>query len=207
MHAPERALVEAPDGEIVALVTAGQREAFEVLVRRHNQRLFRAVRAVMRSDPEAEDVLQQAWIDIYRHLAQFRGDAAFSTWATRICVHAALAHARKRPAIAEVQDMPCGDSPDQALEAAQLGVLLETSLAQLPQGHREVMVLRDVLELDTAETATCLGISDEAVRVRLHRARAAVAATLAEKMIDKLYAFAGDRCARMTRNVMSAIML
>ena len=123
MHAPERALVEAPDGEIVALVAAGQREAFEVLVRRHNQRLFRAVRAVMRSDPEAEDVLQQAWLDIYHHLAQFRGDAAFSTWAT-------------------------------------------------------------------AETATCLGISDEAVRVRLHRARAAVAATLAEKMIDKLYAFA-----------------
>ncbi len=207
MNAPERALVEASDGEIVALVTAGQREAFEVLVRRHNQRLFRAVRAVMRSDPEAEDVLQQAWLDIYRHLAQFRGDAAFSTWATRICVHAALAHARKRPVIAEVQDMPGGDSPDEALEAAQLGVLLETSLAQLPQGHREVMVLRDVLELDTAETATCLGISDEAVRVRLHRARAAVAATLAEKMIDKLYAFAGDRCDRMTRNVMSAIML
>ncbi|HUJ62539.1 MAG TPA: sigma-70 family RNA polymerase sigma factor [Kofleriaceae bacterium] len=207
MTVTARALLEASDAEIVDLVNAGAREVFEVLVRRHNQRLFRAARAILRSDTEAEDVLQQAWLDIYRNLGQFRGDAQFTTWATRICVHAAIAHARKRPVIAEVEDAPGGDAPDAALEAAQLGALLEASLAQLPQGHREVMVLRDVLELDTAETAACLGLSQEAVRVRLHRARAAVAAALAETMIDKVYAFDGDRCDRMTRNVMASIML
>ena len=80
-------------------------------------------------------------------------------------------------------------------------------LGHLPQGNREVMVLRDVLELDTAETAACLGLTEEAVRVRLHRARAAVAAELTERMIDKVYSFDGARCDRMTRNVMAAIAL
>jgi RNA polymerase sigma-70 factor (ECF subfamily) len=205
MTDPARALAELPDAEIVARVLAGAREDFEALVRRHNQRLFRAARAITHSDHEAEDVLQQAWLDIFRHLSQFRGDAAFTTWATRITVNAAIAHARKRPAIAEVEDAPGGASPDVEVERAQLGKLLEASLATLPQGHREVLVLRDVLELDTAETAECLGLTDEAVRVRLHRARAALAAMLAEQMLDKIYAFAGERCDRITAYVMRAV--
>src|SRR5262245_47272770 len=167
------ALEEARDEEIVAAVVAGDRAAFELLVRRHNQRLYRAARAILHSDDEAEDVLQQTWLDIFRNLHQFRGSSAFTTWATRITVNAAIALARKRPPIAEVTDMPSTDSPDDAVAASQLGKLLESTLAQLPQGHREVMVLRDVLELDTAETAALLGLTEEAVRVRLHRARAA----------------------------------
>ncbi len=206
MTVPAQTLEELPDRDIVARVLAGAREEFQVLVRRHNQRLFRAARAITKSDHEAEDVLQQAWLDIFRHLSQVRGDAAFTTWATRIAVNAAIAHARKRPQIAEVPDAPGGASPDDAVERAQLGKLLEASLQLLPQGHREVMVLRDVLELDTAETAECLGLTEEAVRVRLHRARAAVAATLAEQMIDKVYSFDGTRCDRITRNVMAQIL-
>jgi len=203
MNAP--ALAALTDHDVVTRVLAGARQDFEVLVRRHNQRLYRAARAITHSDTEAEDVLQQAWLDIYRNLSQFRGDAAFTTWATRIAVNAAISHARKRPAIAEVEDGPGGAGPDDAVERAQLGKLLEASLAQLPQGHREVMVLRDVLELDTAETAQCLGLTEEAVRVRLHRARAAVAANLAEQMIDKVYSFDGVRCDRITHNVMRAV--
>jgi RNA polymerase sigma-70 factor, ECF subfamily len=205
MTAPAPALEELSDRDVVTRVLGGAREDFQVLVRRHNQRLFRAARAITKSDHEAEDVLQQAWLDIFRHLSQFRGDAAFTTWATRIAVNAAILHARKRPAIAEVQDMPGGASPDDAVERAQLGKLLEASLQLLPQGHREVMVLRDVLELDTAETAECLGLTEEAVRVRLHRARAQVAASLTEQMIDKVYSFDGARCDRVTAFVMSAI--
>jgi RNA polymerase sigma-70 factor, ECF subfamily len=99
------------------------------------------------------------------------------------------------------------EKPDEDAERAELGRLLEECLERLPQGNREVMVLRDVLELDTAETAEMLGLSEEAVRVRLHRARAAVAAELTERMISKVYSFAGERCARITRNVMAAIAL
>jgi RNA polymerase sigma-70 factor, ECF subfamily len=199
-------LEELSDRDLVDHVLAGTRADFEVLVRRHNQRLFRAARAISHNDHEAEDVTQQAWLDIFRHLSQFRGDAAFTTWATRIAVNAAIAQARKRPIIAEVKDSPGGASPADDVDRAQLGVLLEETLQQLPQGHREVMVLRDVLELDTAETAHCLGLSEEAVRVRLHRARAAVAASLTDRMIDKVYSFDGARCDRMTAAVMAAII-
>jgi RNA polymerase sigma-70 factor, ECF subfamily len=200
-------LEELTDQELIERVRGGAREDFEVLVRRHNQRLYRAARAIMKSDDEAEDIVQQAWLEVFRNLAQFRGDAAFTTWATRIAVNAAITHARKRPVIAEVPEGVAMDKPDEDLERAELGHLLEECLERLPQGNREVMVLRDVLELDTAETAQMLGLSEEAVRVRLHRARAALAAELTERMINKVYSFAGERCARITRNVMAAIAL
>jgi RNA polymerase sigma-70 factor (ECF subfamily) len=193
------------DQALVERIVSGSRDEFEQLVRRHNQRLFRAARAIVRSDHEAEDVVQQTWLEIYRHLPQFRGDAQFTTWATRICVNAALAVARKRPVIAEIVDVEGGEVPDDVVDREQLGRVLQDVLGHLPQGNREVMVLRDVLELDTAETAACLGLTEEAVRVRLHRARAAVAAELTERAIDKVYSFDGARCDRMTRNVMAAI--
>ena len=139
------ALALDSDSAIIARVVSGAREEFEALVRRHNQRLFRAARAIVKSDVEAEDVLQQTWLDIFRHLGQFRGDALFTTWATRIAVNAALAHARKQPVIAEVVDSADTVTPDDAGEQQQLGKILEKCLQQLPQGSREVMVLRDVL--------------------------------------------------------------
>ena len=193
------------DADLIARVLAGSRDDFELIVRRHNQRLFRAARAVLHSDTDAEDALQQAWLEIYRNLGSFRGDAAFSTWATRITVNAALSHARKRPTLSEATAIETGAGPDADLERVEIGRVLEGCLDQLPQGNREVMVLRDVLELDTAETAALLGLSEEAVRVRLHRARAAVAAALTELTLDHVYEFDGERCDRVTRHVMAAI--
>jgi RNA polymerase sigma-70 factor (ECF subfamily) len=193
------------DRAAIARVLAGDQAAFEILVRRHNQRLFRAARAITRTDTDAEDVLQQAWLDVYRNLAQFRGDAAFATWATRIAVHQAVAMTRKRPLVAEIVETATDVAPDVELSRAQMGALLETCLAGIPQGNREVMVLRDVLELDTSETAACLGLTEEAVRVRLHRARAAVAAALTEQLADharEIYTFDGARCDRITALVM-----
>src|SRR4051794_2972180 len=122
------ALASLSDHELIERVVAGSRADFEVLVRRHNQRLFRAARAIVKADEEAEDVVQQTWLEVYRHLGQFRGDSAFTTWATRIAVNAALAHVRKRPTIAEVQDVEGGDAPDEAVERDQLGRLLEACL-------------------------------------------------------------------------------
>jgi len=202
-------VAELEDRDIIARVVAGDHAAFEVLVRRHNQRLFRAARAITRSDTDAEDVLQQAWLGVFRNLSQFRGDSAFSTWAIRIAVHEAIALTRKRPIIAEVVDSPSDVAPDVDLARSQIGSLLENCLANIPQGNREVMVLRDVLELDTAETAACLGLTEEAVRVRLHRARAAIAAALTEQLAEharELYSFDGERCARVTARVMSSVL-
>jgi RNA polymerase sigma-70 factor (ECF subfamily) len=196
---------EADDVAVVAQILAGYRAEFEILVRRHNQRLYRAARAITRSDADAEDVLQQTWLAIYKNLGRFRGDAAFATWATRIAVNEAIAITRKRPLLAEVPEVADAETPAQELDRAELGKLLEHCLAQLPQGNREVMVLRDVLELDTAETAACLGLTEEAVRVRLHRGRAAVAAALDHRMAD-VYGFDGARCDRITAHVMRNVM-
>ncbi|MEO8846574.1 MAG: sigma-70 family RNA polymerase sigma factor [Kofleriaceae bacterium] len=200
---PELSVREPDDAELISRVCSGARADFQLLVRRHNQRLFRAARAVLRSDTDAEDAVQQAWLDIYRNLKSFRGEAAFTTWATRITVNTAILHARKRPTLIEASNTDTGAGPDVALERAEIGRVLEGCLAQLPQGNREVMVLRDVLELDTAETAACLGLTEEAVRVRLHRARAAVAAALTELTLDHVYEFDGARCDRLTSNVMA----
>jgi RNA polymerase sigma-70 factor (ECF subfamily) len=206
MEAPAR-VPEPSDLEIVTSVLGGERALFEVLVRRHNQRLYRAARAITRADADAEDVLQQTWLKIFRNLRQFRGDASFATWATRIAIHEAISFARKRPAIAEVVDS-ADPSPtlDDAIDHAQLGALLERCLGMILQGNREVIVLRDVLELDTAETAACLGLTEEAVRVRLHRGRAAVAATLTEQLGD-VYSFDGAHCDRITTLVMREVMV
>src|SRR5690349_13436314 len=203
---------ELHDRDVISRVLAGDHAAFEILVRRYNQRMFRAARAITRTDADAEDVLQQAWLGVFRSLGQFRGDAAFATWATRIAVNEAIALTRKRPMVAQVVDAPSNiapDAPDADLARSQIGVLLERCLANIPQGHREVMVLRDVLELDTAETAACLGLTEEAVRVRLHRARAAIAATVTERLAEHargIYGFDGARCDRVTAWVMRAIM-
>lgn len=199
------ASAQLSDAEIVTRVAAGERALFETLVRRHNQRMYRAARAVTRSDADAEDVLQQAWLNVFRNLGRFRGDAAFATWATRIAVNEAIAVTRKRPIVAEVTDMPSELTPEIQLDRAQLGALLERCLATIPQGNREVMVLRDVLEMDTAETAACLGLSEEAVRVRLHRGRAAVAAVLTSTMGD-VYHFDGERCDRITAYVLRHVL-
>jgi RNA polymerase sigma-70 factor (ECF subfamily) len=203
MGTPARA--DATDFELVESVLAGDRAAFEPLVRRYNQRMYRAARAVTRSDIDAEDVLQQAWLNVYKNLSQFRGDASFSTWVTRIAVHEAIAVNRKRPLIMEVTDTASDVTPVTEVDRAQLGALLEQCLAQIPQGNREVMVLRDVLELDTAETADLLGLSPEAVRVRLHRARAAIA-TVLTNLTQEVYRFDGARCDRITARVMSNVL-
>lgn len=201
--------LELTDHDLVVRVRDGARDDFEQLVRRHNQRLFRAARGIVKTDAEAEDVVQQTWLDAYRNLGQFRGDAAFTTWLTRICIHAALSHVRKRPVVGDVVDIEGGIAPEvpsDVVDRAELGTVLESVLQRLPQTSREVMVLRDVLELDTAETAACLGLTEEAVRVRLHRARASVQAELMQKL-DGVYSFDGARCDRVTRNVMAVIVL
>lgn len=199
------------DVELVAAICAGDRRSFESLVQRHNQRLYRVVRAILRSDNDAEDALQQTWLSIFRSIGNFRGESTFVTWATRIAARTAIAHGRRLPTIAEIAETAdSAETPEAALERQQLGALFEKLLSDLPQGHREVMVLRDIMELDTAETAICLQLSEAAVRVRLHRARADVAAVLTASLDNHsrmVYGFDGMRCARITTAVMNAIEL
>jgi RNA polymerase sigma-70 factor (ECF subfamily) len=198
---------DATDTEVIAHVLAGARDDFAILVRRYNQRMYRACRAVLRDDQEAEDAVQAAWIKVYRHLASFRGDAAFTTWITRIAVREATArHRRVQPTLVAIEETTVSEdhSPADNTYTAELGRIFERRLDELPDGLRSVVLLRDVLELDTAETAECLGIREEAVRVRLHRARHALAEVV-DTGLSEAWRFLGDRCDRVTAAVMAAI--
>ena len=207
------------DEEVVARVLEGDTAAFELLMRRHNQRLYRTARAILRDDAEAEDVMQDAYVRAYEHLDQFAGRAKFSTWLTRIAVHEALARVRRRGRFEAIETMvesggetmtfaSHAPSPEQQAVSAQSSSLLEAAILDLPDGYRSVLMMRDIEELDTSETAQCLGLSEENVKVRLHRARALLRRELyakAGKARASAFGFMGERCDRVVREVLSRI--
>lgn len=206
------------DEQIVALVLEGQTALFEVLMRRHNERIYRAARAILRDEREAEDVMQQAYVNAYAALRQFDHRAAFATWLTRIAVHEALARARKRsrytPFDEEARGMDYSMRTAQAADperqafAKELGGLLESAVDALPDGQREVFMLRDVEGLSTAETADSLGVSEDVIKTRLSRARAALRRDLyirAGLAASNAFTFQRPRCDRIVEAVMARI--
>ncbi len=202
-----------PDHAVVTRVLAGAPESFEILMRRYNQRVFRAVRAVLRDDAEAEDVLQDAWVRAYSHLGQFAGRAGFATWLTRIAIHEALARKRRRARQLPLPEHAATLSsrtrpPEDEVGARQVAAVLEAAIDALPAPYRAVFVLRDVQDLDTEETAACLDVPAATVKTRLHRARALLRARLdatLEVAADGVFAFAGQRCDRAVAAVLGRI--
>jgi RNA polymerase sigma-70 factor (ECF subfamily) len=207
------------DEEIVARVRAGETRLFELIMRRHNQRIYRAARAVLRDDGEAEDVMQDAYVRAFAHLHEFEGRARFSTWLTRIAVHEALARLRRGRRLQpidsqaeETQSMPTDPrfNPEQQASDGEIRTVLERAIDQLPDEFRSVFVLRAVEEMTGAETAECLGIPEETVKTRLFRARARIQETLLEALepaAHRAYAFHLSRCDRVVAAVLSRLGL
>ena len=205
----------ATDEELVQRVVAGDAGLFEILMRRHNQRIYRAVRAVLRGDDDTEDVMQQAYLNAYQALHQFAGDAQFSTWLTRIAVNEALGRRRKRMRVegqgddVDITLVESGEpDPEQQASQTELREVMQREVAALPDTFRAVVMMRDVEGLSTSETAQCLGISDDLVKQRLHRARAMLRENLYERAgvtLHSLFAFGSSRCDRVVANVMAAI--
>jgi len=210
------------DGEIVARVRAGETTLFEVLMRRHNQRVYRVARAVLKDETEAEDAMQQAYINAFRHLDQFAERAQFSTWLTRIAVHEALARLRQRKAQTAVAPPSDADShrelmesmaarepnPEQLAYTAELGHLLESAVDALPEAYRLVFVLREIEGLSTSETAAGLSLGEEAVKTRLHRARAMLRRAIADRLgaaSAQAFSFHASRCDRVVAAVFAQI--
>jgi RNA polymerase sigma-70 factor (ECF subfamily) len=206
------------DEQVVGQVLAGQTALFEVLMRRHNERIYRAARAILRDDREAEDVMQQAYVNAYAHLRQFDGRAAFATWLTRIAVHESLARVRRRGRYERLDaDAPPADTPmtstsipdpERQAIARELAGFVESAIDRLPDRAREVFVLREVQGLDTAETAESLGISEDAVKTRLSRAKAALRRDLfvrAGVAAPSAFTFHLSRCDRIVAAVFARI--
>lgn len=204
------------DEQVVERVLAGETAFFEVIMRRYNQRLYRAARAITRSDSEAEDVVQDAYVRAFQHLGQYRGESAFGSWLTRIAVNEAIARLRQskkfepfEDAEGEVVHMSSPDrSPEQNAADSETRALLEQAVERLPDNYRVVYMLREVEELSTAETAQVLEATEENVKVRLHRARALLRRQLyatVGKNAREAFTFHAVRCDRVVRNVFARL--
>lgn len=208
------------DDEVIARIRAGDTPLYELLMRRHNQRLFRAIRSVIASDADAEDVLQEAWVRAFEHLDQFAGEAAFATWVTKIALYEAFGRLRKGKRFTALENddgeimaearrgMTNTDDPEKQVMRAELGQALQSAVDRLPEAYRSVFVLREVERLSTLETAQCLSLSEEAVKTRLHRSRAMLRQDLETWMgpaLSDAYAFMGHRCDRVVAAVMERI--
>ncbi|WP_321939959.1 MULTISPECIES: RNA polymerase sigma factor [unclassified Paraburkholderia] len=216
-----------PDADIVRRIMAGDLAAFELLMRRHNRRLYRLARATLRNDAEAEDALQDAYLKAFRALAGFRGDAALYTWLSRLVLNECLGRmrraARRQNVVPMLPDCPDDEqmtsdmnplntrddyAPDQSASRAEIRALLERKLDALPVGFRTVFVLRSVEELSIEETAQSLGIAEATVRSRHFRARQMLRESLVqelERLGPDLFEFGGRNCDRIVAAVLARL--
>jgi len=180
---------EPGDETLAAQAAAGDDAAFEALVERYQARVFRLA-CRLTSDTDAPDVLQETFLQVYRHLPSFRGESQFGTWLYRIASNAALMHRRacaRRPAESLDMFLPRFDAlgmhaatPAELQVAARADELLDRkflagkareAIARLPDLYRDAFVLRDLEEMSTADVARALGVEPATVRQRVHRAR------------------------------------
>jgi RNA polymerase sigma-70 factor (ECF subfamily) len=207
------------DEQIVERVLAGETALYEVVMRRYNTRLYRVARAILKNDGEAEDVMQDAYVRAFQHLRQFEGRAKFSTWLTRIAVHEALARVHKAKRIEEWDDMDetkqnrigaaqIRSNPESEAASVELSGILEQAIGSLPENYRAVVMMRDVEELSTSETAECLFITEDNVKIRLHRAHGLLRKELYAKAkisTTEAFPFHAARCDRVVSAVFSVL--
>ena len=206
------------DAEIIQQVLAGNTALFELLMRRYNERIYRAARSIVRDEEEAEDIMQQAYVNAFAHLRQFNGSAQFSTWLTRIAINEALARVRRRGRYEALDDDLSNvepfmstnpvQNPERQAFVGELRGLLEWAIDTLPDGMREVFVLRDVEGLSTAEVAESLDVSEDVVKTRLSRGRAALRRALLERTgasAPEAFRFYRPRCDRVVQQVLARI--
>jgi RNA polymerase sigma-70 factor, ECF subfamily len=209
------------DHALAQLAARGSEDAMRLIIKRHNQRLFRVARGVLRDDAEAEDVVQETYVRAFSNLARFRGDARLSTWLTRIALNDALGRIRaRRPSIdfddadlIEGQMLMSPSTPIQTnpeTEAARSHVrrVLEEAVDGLPETFRMVFLLRDVDGMSIEETAGCLAIQAQTVKTRLHRARRLLRTAIEKRLtasFHELFPFDGARCAHVADQVIERL--
>jgi RNA polymerase sigma-70 factor (ECF subfamily) len=215
------------DDQLIARILGGQPQLFEVFVRRFNRRLFRTIRAILHSDGDVEEVMQQAYVEAYAHLDQFAGRASISTWITRIAIHAAFAHLRRtrreQPTGADAEvlhslapeaqamgNQMTGENPEQVASKRELRLVLENSVDALPEHYRLVFVLRALEELSVTATAECLELNEETVRTRFFRARSLLRKHVLAQMAttqSEAFDFHLSRCERVVTKVFERLGL
>jgi len=202
------------DEEVVERVKGGDTALYEILMRRYNQRLYRVTVGILRDGAEAEDVMQDAYVRAYEHLEQFEGRAPFASWLTRIAVHEALARIRQRGHYEPLDETEDGEismrmidttpDPEQNASRSETSELLEAAVLGLPEPYRIVVMLRDVEEMSTKDAAEALELTEENVKVRLHRGHTMMRSWLLARVGSggkNAFLFMGERCDRVVQEV------
>lgn len=221
----ESAHLGMTDAEVARRIASGDRSALQLLMRRHNQKLYRTARSILKDETEAEDAVQEAYLSAYRAMGSFRSDAKLSTWLVRIVANEALARLRKRKRSAEIirldgdtqsagqssevnMSQASPEQPDHAASRAEARRMLERKIDELPDAFRATFVLRAIEELSVEETAVVLDIPEATVRSRLFRARGMLRESLAREIdfaFEDAFAFAGGRCDRIVACVLARL--
>jgi len=206
------------DEALVDRARARDSAAFELLMRRHNQRVYRVVRSILRDADEIEDVIQQAYMQAFVHLDQFGGAARWSTWVCRIAINEALARVRGRGRFVSIdaaseEDMtdfdrvPAGD-PERAAAGREFGQMVEQAIDGLPEIYRAVLIMREVEGMSTNEAAAVLDVEPEVIKTRLHRARASLRTAVENRVGDQMknaFTFGNERCDRVVAAVLARL--
>lgn len=198
------------DHELLARMRTGDADAFALLMRCNNQRLYRLARGILNDEGEAEEAVQEGYLRAFTHLDSFKGEASLATWLARIVVNEALGRRRRQRPSVDVADLehlpadgdsalaaPTATSPEQIAARREIRRTIERAVDALPDPFRFVFVMRAVEQLSTRETARCLGIPEETVKTRLHRANKALREALSDEFAaiwDDAFPFAGARC-------------
>jgi RNA polymerase sigma-70 factor, ECF subfamily len=218
-----RIAVPSDDAELVRRALARDDTAFRTIMERYNRRLYRIARGILRNDTEAEDVVQEAYVNAFAHLEGFRGDSSLAAWLSRITMNEALGRLRReRPAVdleafeaqrteAQIIQFPqtvASDNPERTMAQREILQLVERATDNLPEIFRIVFITRVIEGMSVEETADLLGLQPETVKTRLHRARRLVREQLNKQIGPVLmgaFPFAGRRCKHMTDAVMQRL--
>ena len=211
---------EPSDSELLRRAQQGDATAFATLIRRHDRYLYRVARSMLANDHEAEDVVQETFLRAFTGLSDFRGLAALRTWLTRIALNEAIRLRRQHRSTVDLGALPAvragnamqadgsGPDPERAAARSQIRRVLERAIDDLPVAFRTVLILRDVEEISIAQTAKLLGIREETVKTRLHRARRMLRESLGEQIalaLKDVFPFERPRCDRLVQRLLNRL--
>jgi RNA polymerase sigma-70 factor (ECF subfamily) len=214
------AVEHAGEAELLAHLRAGRPAAYVALMRRHNQRLYRLARGILRDDAEAEEAVQEGYLRAFTGLDGFKGDASLATWLARIVLNEALGRLRRRRPTVDIDTLADAErvsalaaaapSPEQSAARRELRRAIEQAMDRLPSAFRSVFVLRAIEQMSIEETAGALGIPPETVKSRLHRANRLLRRALSAQftaLLDDAFPFLGARCDRLVARVLDRLGL
>lgn len=206
------------DSEIIRRVLGGEKELFEILMRRYNQTLYRVIRSYMTVEGDVEDAMQEAYLKAYEKLDQFKGTAAFSTWLVRIGMNEALQKIRKNKRIFFIDEhaeasgriflLPDNGqmNPEKNVIKHETRLMVEKSIDQLPEKYRVIFMLHQVEGMNNTEISAALDLTESNVKVRLYRAKKMLKEELFKQSVDvSAFEFGNCRCDRIVQFVMDRI--